>query len=91
MTDNPERPVTKGKKPMTTKVNPKKPTRPVQLRKLLARKSGATIAQIQKAFGWRPHTARAAISGLRNAGDVVDRTETDKGSVYRIARAHVAT
>ncbi len=27
-------------------------TRPAQLRKLLTRKSGATIPQIQKSFGW---------------------------------------
>ncbi|WP_294623451.1 DUF3489 domain-containing protein [uncultured Roseovarius sp.] len=61
----------------------KKP-RQAQLNKLLSRKSGVTIAQLQKTFGWQPHTARAAISSQRKAGCVVARTETDKGSVYRI-------
>ena len=61
-----------------------KPPRREQLSKLLNRKSGATIAQIQKAFGWQPHTARAALSTLRKAGTAIERYETDKGSVYRI-------
>ncbi len=61
-----------------------KQTRQKQLRKMLTRKSGVTIAQLQKTFGWQPHTARAAISAQRKAGCVVDRAETDKGSVYRI-------
>jgi DNA-binding transcriptional regulator PaaX len=61
-----------------------KSTRQAQLRKLLARKSGASIAQIQKAFGWQPHTARAAISAQRKSGSMIVRSNTDKGSVYRI-------
>ena len=65
----------------------KKPTRQKQLYKMLMRKSGVTIAQLQKTFGWQPHTARAAISAQRKAGCVVDRLETDKGSVYRIVEA----
>jgi len=62
----------------------KKPTRQVQLRKMLTRKSGASIAQIQKAFGWQPHTARAAISAQRKAGCEITRSDADKGPVYRI-------
>ncbi|MFQ6552650.1 DUF3489 domain-containing protein [Aestuariibius insulae] len=55
-----------------------------QLTKLLSRKSGASIAQIQTAFGWQPHTARAAISAQRKAGHRVERTRTEAGPVYRI-------
>lgn len=61
-------------------------TRKAQLHRILSRKSGATIEQIQKAFGWQPHTARAAISAQRKAGSVIVRSESDKGSVYRIIR-----
>lgn len=67
------------------------PNRPTQLWKLLARRSGATIPQIQRSFEWQPHTARAAISKLRKAGDVVDRTKTSKGSVYRISPTSAAS
>ncbi|MDJ0994954.1 MAG: DUF3489 domain-containing protein [Dinoroseobacter sp.] len=59
-------------------------THPAQLRKLLTRKSGATIPQIQKAFGWQPHTAQAAIAAQRKAGCLIERTDSDQGSVYRI-------
>ena len=59
-------------------------TRPAQLQKLLTRKSGVSIAQLQKTFGWQPHTARAAISAQRKAGCEIARSDTDKGSVYRI-------
>jgi isopropylmalate/homocitrate/citramalate synthase len=58
-----------------------------QLRKLLSRKNGATIAQIQTTFGWQPHSARAAISNLRKAGEQIDRQSTSKGSIYRIVSA----
>ena len=61
-----------------------KPARQEQLRKLLVRKSGASIAQIQKSFGRQPHTVRAAISAQPKAGYEIIRTDPDKGSVYRL-------
>lgn len=64
----------------------RKTTRREQLNKLLTRKSGATIAQIQKAFGWQPHTARAAISAQRRAGHPIERDDSGKGPVYRIVK-----
>ncbi|MEL6433558.1 MAG: DUF3489 domain-containing protein [Pseudomonadota bacterium] len=64
---------------------PKRLTRPaVQLRKLLRRKSGASLAEVETAFGWQPHTARAAISGLRRSGETIERMIGKSGSVYRI-------
>lgn len=65
------------------KVARTKPTRREPLAKLLNRQSGASITQIQKAFGWQPHTARAAISTLRKGGTLIERIDTDKGAVYR--------
>ena len=61
-----------------------KPKRQEQLSKLLNHKSGATILQIQSAFGWQPYMARAALSTLRKTGTAIERSETDKRSVYRI-------
>ena len=90
MTDNPERPQAKGSTSKIAKPISTKTTRPDQLRKLLTRRTGATIAQIQSAFGWQPHTARAAISGLRKSGETVQRGDAAKGSVYRIASTGVA-
>lgn len=59
-------------------------TRSEQLRKLLQRKSGATCAELQEKFAWQPHTARAAISGLRKAGECIERSAGEGGTVYRI-------
>ena len=61
-------------------------SRSTELRKRLRRKSGATIGELQEAFGWQPHSVRAAISGLRKAGDTVERFEAPRGSAYRIVR-----
>ncbi|WP_299085597.1 DUF3489 domain-containing protein [uncultured Ruegeria sp.] len=75
----------------TEKNSPAKPawnnlTRQQQLQKLLSRKAGATITQIQNAFGWQPHSARAAISMMRKAGHTVERSGSDKGTVHRIVK-----
>lgn len=35
---------------------------------LLRRPEGASIAEIQDATGWQPHTARAALTGLKHKG-----------------------
>ena len=59
-------------------------TRHEQLHQMLCRKSGVKIDQIQKAFNWQPHTARAAISAQRKAGQTVVRANGANGSVYRI-------
>lgn len=74
--------ITQKPKVANAKAVKARPARQEQLAKLLRRKSGATIAQLQKAFSWKPHTARAAISALRKGGTQIERTDTDKGAVY---------
>ncbi len=58
---------------------------------LLRRASGATLEEIVAATGWLPHTARAALTGLRKRGFAIalDRTDRARGSAYRIATAEV--
>ncbi len=52
--------------------------------KLISRKSGATVEQIQKVTDWQPHTVRAAISRLRKRGMTVLLSQTTKGGkVYK--------
>ncbi|GHF72476.1 DUF3489 domain-containing protein [Seohaeicola zhoushanensis] len=55
-----------------------------RLRRMLARKEGATLEQLCLEFGWQAHSARAAISGLRKAGHQVHREKGASGSVYRL-------
>ncbi len=57
------------------------------LRKLLSRKSGADFATLQSATGWQAHSVRAALSGLRRAGFIIERAASAKPGgkpVYRL-------
>ena len=54
------------------------------LRKFLARRSGATVAQIQKHLGWQLHIVRAAISRLRSAGAPIELDRSGRVTRYRI-------
>jgi hypothetical protein len=53
---------------------------------LLQRTEGATLADLVAATGWLPHTTRAALTRLRQAGHVLDKSKGETGAtVYRIA------
>lgn len=52
---------------------------------LLHRDGGATGDDLVAATGWLPHTARAALTGLRHKGFAIATTKNDAGkTVYRI-------
>jgi hypothetical protein len=54
---------------------------------LLRRPQGATVADLQAATGWQPHSVRGALSGLvrKKLGlAVTSSKEGDRGRVYRI-------
>ncbi len=70
-----------------------KQTKTEIVRAMLARPNGATISAICKSTGWQAHSARAALSGFRKAGYVVDRSTAKDGtvSIYRITAAPEAT
>ncbi len=64
-----------------------KPTKIETILKLLRRPNGASIAQLQKAPGWKPHSVRAALTGLRKKGHEVTRGKGAKGvTVYAVAK-----
>jgi Protein of unknown function (DUF3489) len=53
---------------------------------MLSKDKGVTLDDLVAATGWLPHTTRAALTGLRRRGFVVERTRHEtKGSLYRIA------
>ncbi len=67
------------------KSRPMGSTKTATIAHLLSRSKGASMAELQSATGWQPHSIRAALSGLRKRGVTVTRSQTDKGaSVYRI-------
>jgi hypothetical protein len=55
---------------------------------LLRRSDGASLDELVAATGWLPHTSRAALTGLRHKGFVLEKgLRPDGKSIYRIARA----
>ena len=62
---------------MTTKIK--------SITKLISRKTGATIEQLQDATGWQPHSIRAALTGIRNNGVIIKRvSHRTRGSIYKV-------
>jgi DNA-binding MarR family transcriptional regulator len=54
---------------------------------MLQRKTGANLADLVSATGWLPHTTRAALTGLRKRGYVLERSRAEgKPSIYRVAQ-----
>jgi hypothetical protein len=47
---------------------------------LLSREEGATLADITAATGWLPHTARAALTGLRQKGHALTSSKETGGT-----------
>jgi DNA-binding IclR family transcriptional regulator len=59
---------------------------------LLGRDTGASLSDLIAATGWLPHTTRAALTGLRHKGFVLDRGKRADGTtVYRISSAPAAS
>jgi hypothetical protein len=54
---------------------------------LLARESGATLAELIETTHWLPHTTRAALTGLRKAGHSIERSKRADETCYRIVAA----
>ena len=65
----------------------KNPTKAQKVERLLSRQRGATLGDICKATDWKPHSARAFLSGMRKKGFSIVREQHDgKGSCYRISK-----
>jgi len=88
------KPITDRTHLTTTGVSGGKPqasTKRAQLIGMLERPEGASVAEIRQRLGWLPHTVRAAITGLRNAGREVTRSkDVNDRSVYRLVSVKTA-
>jgi len=66
-------------------VIPTKPaTKQATVIRLLRREDGATLAELVKATDWLPHTARAALTGLRKKGHIISKDKRGTETCYRI-------
>jgi hypothetical protein len=56
---------------------------------MLSTDKGAALDELTRATGWLPHTARAALTGLRKRGYDVHlvRGDRETASVYRVTTA----
>ena len=70
---------------MNTSTKPARKTKAATVARMLRRDKGATIAEIEKATGWKPHSCRAFLSGIRKTGATVAKEERPDGNTaYRI-------
>ena len=76
-----------------TATTPCQGTKIARVIELLQREQGARLEELIAATGWLPHTARAALTGLRHRGyDVrLERGETGRASVYRAVATFAAS
>ena len=66
-----------------------KQTKIARVQGMLERPSGATVEALCKATGWQAHSVRAALTGLRKTGHVIERTDDERKTgktVYRIVK-----
>ena len=66
---------------------PKRETKNDKVIALLKRKNGATLEELVAATAWLPHTARAAMTGLRKKGHTIERNRVDGVSRYLIVKS----
>ena len=65
---------------------PKK-TKIAKVQRMLLRPSGVTIEALCKVTGWQAHSVRAALTGLRKSGHVIERNGGD-GKIEQIPLSH---
>jgi len=60
-----------------------KPSKLGQLIALLVSDEGTTLAEMSELTGWQSHTIRAALTGLKKKGYVIDSDKLDGVRTYR--------
>jgi len=55
--------------------------------RMLSRGSGATIAEIMKSTGWKEHSCRAFLTGVRKTSKLAKEQRPDGKTAYRIETA----
>ena len=80
-------PESAGEAPSATQPAPERTSKTAAVVALLRRETGATLPELVEATGWLPHTTRAALTGLRRKGHVLDKARRDGATCYRIVVA----
>ncbi len=70
---------------MTATTKSARKTKAATVNRMLRRDKGATISEIEKATGWKPHSCRAFLSGVGKTGTTVAKEERADGTTaYRV-------
>lgn len=70
---------------MTKTTKPGRKTKAATVGRMLRRDKGATLAEIENATGWKPHSCRAFLSGVRKTGATLAKEERPDGkTAYRV-------
>lgn len=77
--------MTKKSKKATSPAPAKTQSKKDKLLALLRAGGGASISEITDATNWKPHSARAALTGLRKKGFTLDKAKAEGVTRYSIA------
>lgn len=70
---------------------PKKPQpKAAIVTRMLCRDKGATITELAKATGWKDHSVRAFLSGIRKKQTLIKEERSDGVTTYRLGAAELA-
>lgn len=65
----------------------KRQSKSASVTKMLSRGNGATIAEIMKSTGWKEHSCRAFLTGVRKTSKLLKEQRPDGKTAYRIEAA----
>jgi len=68
----------------------KKQSKSAAVTKMLLRSTGATVAEIMKSTGWKEHSCRAFLTGVRKTNKLLKEQRPDGKTAYRIEAAPAA-
>ena len=67
----------------------KKQSKSATVTRMLTRGSGATVAEITRSTGWKAHSCRAFLTGIRKTTKLVKEQRPDGKTAYRIKAAQL--
>ena len=65
----------------------KRQSKTASVTKMLSRGTGATVAEIVKSTGWKEHSCRAFLTGVRKTSTLLKEQRADGKTAYRIEGA----
>ena len=65
----------------------KKQSKSASVTKMLSRDNGATVAEMMRSTGWKEHSCRAFLTGVRKTSKLLKEQRSDGKIAYRIEAA----